>query len=85
MRALHALDTLGRGDETKKTDSLSAGPLERTDCSDSAPSSCQHWIKHEEISLFGVARNLEVVVNGFERRVIEEEKEFFAIEKDTDD
>jgi hypothetical protein len=58
------------GDETEEADARRARALQRGDRGDRAPAGGEHRVEEEEVSLGGIARDLEVVVHGLERVVI---------------
>lgn len=71
-------DSLWRGDKAEEADASRAGEFESRDRGDGTPAGRQHRVKHEELPLGGVCRNLEVIVHRLQGIVI-------AIEADVPD
>ena len=70
MRLREASNAFWCGNQAEKSNARCAGALEGGDRRGSASPGGKHRVKEKEISLRGIARDLEVVVHGLEGVVI---------------
>lgn len=70
MGGVDTLHTSRRSHQAEEANARGAGTLERIDRRHRAPSGRKHRVEQKEVTFRRVARNLEVVVNRFERIVI---------------
>src|ERR1039458_7278305 len=70
MCVVQAANPYGCCDEAKKPNTLSAGAFERIDGGDGAAAGSEHWVEQKNVALGGVARHLEIIVDGLECVVI---------------